>query len=87
MKKKLKYGCNVISVFLILSLSYNFYQFNKINNYKKELTSSISKNLRNFAGTAGNTYSETICSEQYANIVAAQELYFVLSDNNGIPSE
>ncbi len=53
----------------------------------KELKTNVSKNLQNFAGVAGNIDNETAYSEQYASIVAAQESYLILSDNNGIPSE
>lgn len=87
MRNKLKYICIVISVFFTLSFSYNFYQYKKIKDYEEELKTNVSKNLQNFAGIAGNIDNDTAYSEQYASIVAAQESYLILSDNNGIPSE
>lgn len=87
MRNKLKYICIVISVFFTLSFSYNFYQYKKIKDYEEELKTNVSKNLQNFAGITGNIDNDTAYSEQYASIVAAQESYLILSDNNGIPSE
>ncbi len=72
---------------LLLSLGYNFYQQNKINNYKKELIQTVRNNIQNFAGYGGNIDNETVYAEQYGSIIAAQESYFALSDENGIPND
>ena len=77
----------VITVILVFSLGYNFYQQNKINNYKKELSSNIRKNIQRFASYGGNIDNETVYAEQYASIVTAQESYIALSDNKGIDSD
>lgn len=82
-----KFICTLAGGIIILSCSYNFYQHNKINNYKKELTHIVSKNIQHFAGIAGNTNDEIIYAKQYASIVTAQEAYIALSDKNGIPSD
>lgn len=72
---------------LLLSLGYNFYQLNKINNYKEELTQTVRNSIQNFAGYGGNIDNEMVYAEQYASIIAAQESYFALSDENGIPND
>lgn len=87
MKNKSKFIPMVITVILVFSLGYNFYQQNKINNYKKELSSNIRKNIQRFASYGGNIDNETVYAEQYASIVTAQESYIALSDNKGIDSD
>lgn len=87
MKNKSKFIFVLLVGWLILSLGYNFYQRNKIDSYKKELSYNVKKNIQKFAGRAGNIDNEVIYAEQYASIVAAQESYIALSDNNGIPSD
>lgn len=87
MKNKSKFIFILLVGGLILSLGYNFYQRNKIDSYKKELSYNVKKNIQKFAGRAGNIDNEVIYAEQYASIVAAQESYIALSDNNGIPSD
>ena len=81
MKNKSKFIFILLVGGLILSLGYNFYQRNKIDSY------NVKKNIQKFAGRAGNIDNEVIYAEQYASIVAAQESYIALSDNNGIPSD
>lgn len=87
MKNKSKFIFILLVGGLILSLGYNFYQRNKIDSYKKELSYNVKKNIQKFAGRAGNIDNEVIYAEQYASIVVAQESYIALSDNNGIPSD
>lgn len=87
MKKKSKIISVLTVAVIILSCGYNLYQYNKIKNYKEELSTYLSKNIQHFAGRAGNTDNEIVYAEQYASIIAAQEIYFALSDNNGIPSD
>lgn len=87
LKNKSKVIVSLIVGILLLSLSYNFYQQNKINNYKKELTQTVRNNIQNFAGYGGNIDNETVYAEQYASIIAARESYFALSDENGIPND
>ncbi|MEN8078366.1 hypothetical protein ABFP60_15480 [Clostridioides difficile] len=88
MKNKSKIMFMLIVGVLLISLGYNFYQQNKINNYKTELSFNVRKNLQKFAGYGGNIdNNETIYAEQYASIVAAQQSYIALSDNKGIPSD
>ena len=82
MKNKPKFIFILLIGGLILSLGYNFYQQNKIDSYKKELSYNVKKNIQKFAGQAGNIDNEVIYAEQYASIS-----YISLSDNNGIPSD
>lgn len=77
----------VTTMILVFSLGYNFYQKNRINNYKKELSFNIRNNLQRFASYGGNIENEAVYAEQYASIVTAQESYIVLSDNKGINSD
>ena len=87
MKNNSKIIVSLIVTMLLLSLGYNFYQQNKINNYKEELTQMVRNNIQNFAGYGGNIDDETVYAEQYASIISAQESYFVLSDGKGIPND
>ena len=87
MKNKSKFIVSLIGGVLLLSLVYNFYQQNKINNYKEELTQAVRNNIQNFVSYGGNIDNETIYAEQYASIIAARESYFALSDKNGIPND
>lgn len=87
MKNKSKFIVSLMVWVLLLSLGYNFYQQNKIKNYKEELTQTVRNNIQKFTSYGGNIYDETVYAEQYASIIAAQESYFALSDENGISSD
>ena len=87
MKNKSKFIVSLIVGILLLSLGYNFYQQNKINNYKKELIKTVRENIQNFASYGGNIDNETVYAEQYASIIAARESYLALSEENGIQND
>lgn len=87
MKNKSKFIVSLIVGILLLSLGYNFYQQNKINNYKKELIKTVRDNIQNFASYGGNIDNETVYAEQYASIIAARESYLALSEENGIQND
>ena len=87
MKNKSKFIISLIVGVLLLSLGYNFYQQNKIKNYKEELTQTVRNNIQNFASYGGNIDDETVYAEQYASIIAARESYFALSEENGISND
>ena len=87
MKNKSKFIVSLMVVILLLSLGYNFYQQNKINNYKKELIKTVRDNIQNFASYGGNIDNETVYAEQYASIIAARESYLALSEENGIQND
>lgn len=74
MKKKIKTIC-IVAISLIIIAVYNFYQQSKINNFKQELRYVVSKNIQHFAGFGGQTDNTSIYAEEYASIVAAQEVY------------
>ncbi|MBU3196740.1 hypothetical protein KPL26_08635 [Clostridium algidicarnis] len=82
-----KFIYTLVGGIIILSCSYNFYQHNKINAYKKQLTNIVRNNVQEFASTLANTNDEVIYARQYANIVTAQQAYIVLSDKNGFTSD
>lgn len=81
LKKKLKF--TIIFGIIIISLGYNFYQINKINSYKENLSNVVKENIQSFAGYSGNLDSD-IFLEQYANITIAHKLYCELIGNKGI---
>lgn len=85
MKKKLRFIYIFVGVILLATFSYNLYQQNKINSYKRQLTNVVSNQIQQFAGIAGNIDNENVYAEQYASIVSAQEAFSVLSDKKGIP--
>ncbi len=78
--KKLKWICGILSLFLIISLGYNFFQYTKINNEKEETSLRLSFNLQNFAGLKNDLDNPDIYDEKYGNITAAQELSFMLNE-------
>ncbi|MBU3227813.1 hypothetical protein [Clostridium algidicarnis] len=82
-----KFIYTLVGGIIILSCSYNFYQHNKINAYKKQLTNIVRNNVQEFASTLANTNDEVLYARKYANIVTAQEAYFVLSDKGGFTSD
>lgn len=82
-----KFIYTLVGGIIILSCSYNFYQHNKINAYKKELTNIVRNNVQEFTSISININDEVLYARQYASIVTAQQAYIVLSDKNGIPSD
>ncbi len=82
-----KFISTLVGGIIILSCSYNFYQHNKINAYKKQLTNIVRNNVQEFASTLANTNDEVLYARQYASIVTAQQAYFVLSDKGGFTSD
>lgn len=87
MKNKSKFILIITSIIIILSLGYNVYQKNRINNFEKELLFNVRNNLQRFASYGGNIESQSVYAEQYASIVTAQESYILLSNNNEINSD
>jgi mitochondrial fission protein ELM1 len=86
-KKRSKLIYILVSIIFAVTCGYNFYQRSIINNYKKELTHTVRWHLQRFAGLSNNIDNDTIYAEKYASIVAAQDAYFTVADNNAIPSE
>ncbi|MBU3204336.1 hypothetical protein [Clostridium algidicarnis] len=82
-----KFIYTLVGGIIILSCSYNFYQHNKINAYKEELTNIVRNNVQEFASTLANTNDEVLYARKYASIVTAQQAYIVLSDKNGFTSD
>ncbi|SUY48169.1 Uncharacterised protein [Clostridium putrefaciens] len=82
-----KFIYTLVGGIIILSCSYNFYQHNKINAYKKQLTNIVRNNVQEFASTLANTNDEVLYARKYASIVTAQQAYIVLSDKNGFTSD
>lgn len=86
MKNRYKPAYILVIIIISISCIYNFYQHRKIENYKKELTNIVRKNIQQFAGISNNISDEDIYAEKYASIVTAQEAYIALN-NKGIHSE
>lgn len=87
MKNKSKFILMITSIIIILSLGYNVYQKNRINNFEKELLFNVRNNLQRFASYGGNIESQSVYAEQYASIVTAQESYILLRNSNEIDSD
>ncbi|WP_315108026.1 hypothetical protein [Clostridium intestinale] len=86
MKNRYKPAYILVIIISSISCIYNFCQHTKIENYKKELTNIVRKNIQKFAGISNNISDEDIYAEKYASIVTAQEAYIALN-NKGISSE
>ena len=54
LKNKSKFILMITSIIIILSLGYNVYQKNRINNFEKELLFNVRNNLQRFASYGGN---------------------------------
>lgn len=51
----------ITSIIIILSLGYNVYQKNRINNFEKELLFNVRNNLQRFASYGGNIEPISLC--------------------------
>lgn len=87
MKEKFKIIFTLLILILIGSISYNLYQHNRINNYKRELTNNIRVNIQKFAGLSSDIDNEIIYIEKYSSIVLAQNSYISLNEKSAIPNE
>lgn len=85
MKKNSKFI--LIGIVFTILVGYIFYQNNKINNYKENLSRITKKYIQKFASTSSNTEDERLYWENYASIITAQEAYNTLTENKGIPLE
>lgn len=61
MKNKSKFILIITSIIIILSLGYNVYQKNRINNFEKELLFNVRNNLQRFASYGGNIEPISLC--------------------------
>ncbi|WP_297991953.1 hypothetical protein [uncultured Clostridium sp.] len=61
MKNKSKFILMITSIIIILSLGYNVYQKNRINNFEKELLFNVRNNLQRFASYGGNIEPISLC--------------------------
>lgn len=84
MKKNLKLICIILGIILLISVSYNFYQYKKIINYKNKLTITTRQYIEHFAALSDNVDDEHIYAEKYASIIIAKEAYINSKDNHMI---
>lgn len=61
LKNKSKFILIITSIIIILSLGYNVYQKNRINNFEKELLFNVRNNLQRFASYGGNIEPISLC--------------------------
>ncbi len=61
LKNKSKFILMITSIIIILSLGYNVYQKNRINNFEKELLFNVRNNLQRFASYGGNIEPISLC--------------------------
>ncbi|NLK95768.1 MAG: hypothetical protein GX275_11395 [Clostridiales bacterium] len=77
----------LIGGIILLSCSYNIYQYNRIRSYEERQRDIVRSNIEAFVGLGGSIEDEIVYAKQYGNIVTAREAYLTLSRNKGIKSD
>lgn len=88
MKNKFKtIYISIITILVIILISLNIYQYNKIDRFNKDLEYITSYNIQMFASTSFNLDDDISYSQKYGYIVTAQSAYATLAQGKGLNSE